>query len=127
MRQTTLPAGLGIYNLIPLSKRLKSEDTQGFEACHPCLVAQGSTSLSATISQIAAASPNSLAALVGGQVVPGYYTSAQLTPGTVLNTTDKVKDGAGSTVVSVTVDPASVNGPVQVGPQDCYQDTSLNP
>ena len=79
---------------------------------------QGSTSLSATINQIAAASPNSLAALVGGQVVPEYYPTAKLTPGTELNTTDKVKNGNGSTVISVTVDPASVNGPVQVRPPE---------
>ena len=124
VRHITLPAeqGLsGLSDVIPLSKQvngltLKQRTHRVWEACHPFLTAQGSTSLSATISQIAAASPNSLAALVGGQVVPGYHPSAQLTPGAVLNTTDKVNDGNGSTVVSVTVDPASVNGPVQVRP-----------
>jgi len=37
--------------------------------------------MSATVAQIANATQNSLAALVGGQVVPGYYTANMLQPG----------------------------------------------
>ena len=70
---------------------------------------------STTIQQLVASSSNSLAALVGGQVVPGLYISSQLSPGLELNTTDIVRDGNGQNAyIGITVAPASINGPIKV-------------
>ena len=75
---------------------------------------QGTTALAATIDQIVNATENSVAAIVGGQVVPGYYPSSRLQPGVVLNTTDQIQQNGQRAYIEIHVAPASVDGPIQV-------------
>lgn len=75
---------------------------------------QGSDSLSASVDQLTKATQNSLAAIVGGQVVYGYYPSEKLQSGIQLNTTDQIRRNGVAQSIPLTVAPDSVDGPIQV-------------